>query len=305
MHANIRSNRAKASSATARTIALATIYLAADPDPRNRSLVAPDAARWCEQLLSSSKAQRLLCQSAKHRWMRKLWQALESMVLPGIAKHYWQRKNKIEQCCRAAIARGTRRLIVLGAGLDTLALRLSQEFPHLEFLEVDHPATQTDKLERLRAHQLPDNLGFIEADLAQSSHWIHALAASAAPTMIILEGLLMYLTPDRVMALLSELTLLRPQLVLSYMVRWEDGCEGFRTDHGIIMSARDYLIRRWLGWLREPFLFCLGETDVSSWMDRCGFQLQEHIHAPFCAVESSKLRGENLVLAEAKPVSAA
>jgi hypothetical protein len=40
-------------------------------------------------------------------------------------------------------------------------------------------------------------------------------------------------------------------------------------------------------------------------MDRCGFQLQEHIHAPFCAVESSKLRGENLVLAEAKPVSAA
>ena len=33
---------------------------------------------------------------------------------------------------------GAKQVVILGAGFDTLALRLSEQFPSVKFIEVDH-----------------------------------------------------------------------------------------------------------------------------------------------------------------------
>src|SRR5271157_2024662 len=55
-----------------------------------------------------------------------------------------------EDALAAAVARGVRQLVVLGAGLDTFAYR-NPFGEQLHVFEVDHPATQAWKRERLAA----------------------------------------------------------------------------------------------------------------------------------------------------------
>lgn len=54
---------------------------------------------------------------------------------------------------QAVLQQGATQYVVLGAGLDTFALR--NPYPQLEVFEVDHPATQAWKRERLRSASVP------------------------------------------------------------------------------------------------------------------------------------------------------
>jgi len=64
----------------------------------------------------------------------------------------------------AAVARGVRQYVVLGAGLDTFAYRNPRE--DVRVFEVDHPATQAWKRDRLAAGgiELPTNVTFVPVD---------------------------------------------------------------------------------------------------------------------------------------------
>ena len=70
-----------------------------------------------------------------------------------------------EDALAAAIQRGVQQLVVLGAGLDTYAYRGTFR-ERLRIFEVDHPATQTWKRQRLAdaAIPVPDNLVFAPVD---------------------------------------------------------------------------------------------------------------------------------------------
>ncbi len=74
-----------------------------------------------------------------------------------------------EDQLKQALAQGVSQYVVLGAGLDTFAFR--NPHPALRIFEVDHPATQTWKLERLREAgvPVPDSVGFVSVDLEQQS----------------------------------------------------------------------------------------------------------------------------------------
>ena len=66
----------------------------------------------------------------------------------------------------AVESRGIKQYVVLGAGLDTFAYR--NPFPDLRVFEVDHPATQAAKRERL-AHagiDVPPGVAFVPIDFA-------------------------------------------------------------------------------------------------------------------------------------------
>ena len=127
-------------SSTAKVIAASTILLASED--RSPEMVPPDAAGLCEIFLSGNTTDRLLAKSARNPWSRRLWRGLERMTLPGIVRHYARRKRWIESHCRTAIADGCGKIVILGAGFDTLGMRLSREFASLEVIEMDHPATQ-------------------------------------------------------------------------------------------------------------------------------------------------------------------
>jgi methyltransferase (TIGR00027 family) len=122
------------------------------------------------------------------------------------------RKLYVEDEAEAALASGTRQLLVLGAGYDPLALRLCRRYPDLRAFEVDHPATQQVKRGVLEARAaLPANLALVPVDFVVEAADA-ALAAAGfdpgRPSVVVCEGTLMYLAPaeaDGVCALAARL----------------------------------------------------------------------------------------------------
>lgn len=103
-----------------------------------------------------------------------------------------------EVLCRAVADFGVTQYLLLGAGLDTFALR--NPCPNLHVFEVDHPSTQAWKQQLLAASQLsldPRHTTFVPVDF-ESDQLIHALARAgfdpALPTQISWLGVVPYLT---------------------------------------------------------------------------------------------------------------
>ncbi len=197
-----------------------------------------------------------------------------------------------------AMAEGVRRVVVIGAGFDTLALRLAPSFPAVTWVEVDHPATQGQKRRGLSNCQIatPANLHYIGADLARDSHWTQHIGANDQPTLVIAEGLLMYLAPDRVQSLLrDQLPSLAPgglRVIFSYMVRWPTGRGGFRP------ASR--LVEAWLRRQHEPFTWMMAPAAAPQWLGAMNYQIVEHRQPPYLdpglsSVVPAGLQGENLI----------
>jgi len=76
------------------------------------------------------------------------------------------RSRFAEDALAAAVARGVRQAVILGAGLDTFSLRNPHAPLGLRVFEVDHPATQQWKRERLAQAglDLPASLTFAPVD---------------------------------------------------------------------------------------------------------------------------------------------
>lgn len=120
-----------------------------------------------------------------------------------------------------AVGRGVRQYVVLGAGLDTFAYR---NIDHaLRVFEVDHPATQVWKKERLAAAgiALPPNLTYVAVDFERET-LAHALRAAGfdeqAPTFFSWLGVTMYLTDEAIATTLAYIGARPPGsgLVLDY-----------------------------------------------------------------------------------------
>jgi methyltransferase (TIGR00027 family) len=81
------------------------------------------------------------------------------------------RARFIEDHLLDRVEHGVSQYVILGAGLDTFALRRADLQDRLTVFEVDHPATQASKRARLRAAGLacPPNLHFLSADFERES----------------------------------------------------------------------------------------------------------------------------------------
>jgi methyltransferase (TIGR00027 family) len=107
-----------------------------------------------------------------------------------------------------AIGRGTRQYVVLGAGLDTFAFRNPYPPETLRVFEVDHPATQEWKRQKLAAAgiAIPPTLTFAAIDFEHQT-LADGLARAGfdrtAPTFFSWLGVTMYLTEDAVMQTLE------------------------------------------------------------------------------------------------------
>ena len=111
-----------------------------------------------------------------------------------------------ETAVAAGVRRGVRQLVVLGAGLDTFAYRNPHEA--LRVFEVDHPATQAWKRQRLVEADIaaPESLTFAPVDFERVS-LAEGLAAAgfdaARPAIFTWLGVVPYLTEPAVFATLG------------------------------------------------------------------------------------------------------
>jgi methyltransferase (TIGR00027 family) len=112
-----------------------------------------------------------------------------------------------EDALAAAVERGVRQVVVLGAGLDTYAYR-NPFRDRLRIFEVDHPATQIWKRERLNRAgiPLPSSLSFAPVDF-EHQNLVGGLAAAgfnpAHQTFFTWLGVVPYLTKEAIWSTLS------------------------------------------------------------------------------------------------------
>ena len=215
------------------SLLVARSILLASKDRELVRLLAPGEADLLSQILAGAGHAPWFETVLKNGWMRRVVFGLERAMLAGIIAHYLARKRWIEIQVRESLAQGIRQVIVLGAGFDTLAARLAREFPQVLFLELDHPATQAVKR---KMPETAHNLRFLPVDLTTGS-----LSADECPdfsktqsSVIVAEGLTMYLTADQVSAMLgNSADLAGPggRMIFTFMEQSTDGSISFRGEH--------------------------------------------------------------------------
>jgi methyltransferase (TIGR00027 family) len=260
-------------SATAYLIARSTFFLSRDP--KLGSFVPKHSAELSEQFVQArSRFSRWLDTIINSRSFRPLARALERATIPGIKLHYALRKRYLEEVARGALACGLRQVVVIGAGFDTLALRLHETFPETEFFEVDHPATQRVKKRVVEDNRPPKtNLHFIALDLARAnlekSLLTHADYRPDADTLFIAEGLLMYLTPAEVDRLFHFIGTgggsAKNRVAFTFMETQNDGRIGFRK------SSR--MVDAWLRLRGESFKWGIESAYINEFLAGRGFKV--------------------------------
>ena len=194
---------------TALKIALTMVTLDAKAGWHER---LPDGlAALSEQMLVAAGAfgytPRLMRLSRRGSMVR-FYEFSESLM-PGLFEGMGQRKIFMNAQVLQAIEAGATQVLVIGAGFDTLCLRLAPQFPDVKFVEVDHPTTSAAKSKGVEKVGRPPNMTQIAADLGSTRLSAlmdkHTGWDSSARTIVIAEGLLFYLSREDVLALFREI----------------------------------------------------------------------------------------------------
>ncbi|NQT92163.1 MAG: class I SAM-dependent methyltransferase [Lentisphaerae bacterium] len=193
-------------STTAYKVGINIIALGAKPGME--TVLPPGIVEATQSMLvASGAASPRIVRFAHSKFSVALYEAFDGM-LPGQFEAFGYRKAFCEQQVRDGIAAGAAQVLVLGAGYDTLGWRLAPEFPQVKFFEIDHPATARLKAKGVATMGQRTNLYLVAEDLG-SRRLIDVLADheswdKEAPTVIVAEGLLMYLPAEAVRDLFSQ-----------------------------------------------------------------------------------------------------
>ena len=135
---------------------------------------------------------------AAHCGGRQLLALLERALAPGLCLHHCQRKawialraDRLAACLRGAD--------VLGAGFDGLASHLCERHPGLQVREFDQPGVQAIKRRHAASLQPGRSPALIPLDLRTHVH------PAAPATLVVAEGVAMYLPRARAWRLLRQL----------------------------------------------------------------------------------------------------
>ena len=162
------------------------------------------------------------------------------------------RARLVEDRLAEAYARGVRQYVILGAGLDSYAWRQPEDQGELRIYEVDHPATQQWKVDRLTGlgWPTPANARMVACDF-EATTASQALSATdfdpAQPTVVSWMGVIYYLERETAAGAMADLAkILAPgsELVFDVMLPWEAMPERYQ-------AIRDQMVA-WLKGAGEP-----------------------------------------------------
>jgi methyltransferase (TIGR00027 family) len=143
----------------------------------------------------------------KKPWSVRLYEYFETKT-PGTFEGIGERKIFMNEQVLAAIKAGAKQVLVVGAGFDTLCLRLAPHFPRVEFFEVDHPATSAAKAKGVAQEGQPENMSLLAADLNETPLSVLMKETGrwdiSAQSVVVAEGLFLYLKEEGVRQVFRE-----------------------------------------------------------------------------------------------------
>jgi methyltransferase (TIGR00027 family) len=185
------------------------------------------------------------------------------------------RTRYAEDALKSAVSKGVRQYVLIGAGFDSFSLRLPKFAANLQIFEIDFPATQRLKIERIEACAIPlsDAVHFIAADLSQESVAAALARSSFEPdqlTFFSWLGVTMYLTREANLATLESIASCSPlgsEVVFTYLDEqvFRAQSEAFRE-----MEQR-------VAAMGEPFLSGFNPVELATKLAACGLDLAEDL----------------------------
>jgi methyltransferase (TIGR00027 family) len=263
--------------------ALATSLMRALHSRRDPSPILDDP--WGDRLVPKSvrdgMSERILARmdpDARAAAMRAPGSLVDDFLLansayPGVVL----RSRYTEDALREAINSGTRQYVLIGAGFDSFALRRPAFAGNLEIFEIDHPATQTLKIQRIGecGIALPPSVHFIAADLA-SETLSAALARSSfrsdQPAFFSWLGVTVYLTREANLATFRAVaTSSAPgsELVFSYVDQIEFAAGGTRSPDSENAKA--------VATMGEPYISGFDPNEIATNLGQAGLELVEDL----------------------------
>ena len=182
----------------------------------------------------------------------------------GMADLIGLRTVAIDDAVRDAIGSGAAQLVILGAGYDGRAWRMS-ELAGVRVFEVDHPATQGDKRAHISELRPPNGeITFVAIDFEHES--LDAVLERAGhdrslPTCWIWEGVVMYLTRPAMRATLAA--------VASRSARGSTLIVNYHTAH------RRFIAKLMFRLIGEPQISAWTPEEMASDLRAAGFVVRE------------------------------
>jgi methyltransferase (TIGR00027 family) len=152
------------------------------------------------------------------------------------------RSRIAEDALSSAVERGVRQIVILGAGLDTFALRNPHGARQIRIYEVDHPATQAWKRQRLAEVQiaLPPWLILVPVDFERDDVGEKLVAAGFqqnSPAFFTWLGVVPYLTQDAIGRTLDYMSSIQnSEVVFDYVEPPEAFSEARHPRGGTILA---------------------------------------------------------------------
>jgi methyltransferase (TIGR00027 family) len=243
---------------------------------------------WGDRLIPNverdAMSQRILARldsDARVRALRKPNSFLDDFLLnnpayPGVVI----RSRYAEDALREATSRGVRQYVLIGAGFDSFALRRPAFAGALEIFEIDHPATQAMKRQRILecGISLPPSVHFIAADLARETV-ATALGRSSfrtdRPAFFSWRGVAVYLTREANLATMRAVASCGcpgSELVFTYVDQIEFTPGRSQSPHNTNARA--------VAMTGEPFVSGFDPVEIAKELDSVGLELVEDLDGP-------------------------
>lgn len=200
-----------------------------------------------------------------------------------------------------------RQIVILGAGYDSRAARLPRA--GVRYFEVDHPATQASKRERLAglAGYPLDAATYVSCNFEREDPIARLVANGFDPregALVIWEGVVPYLSEGAIRATASRLaTGLDPRSIVAF------DFVGKRFAEGQQLSDKDQDTRAYVGELGEPIRY--GTDDILPLLYDAGFRWVRSLDFNELALEllgdykrERQFRFQHLAIAAPRPPSA-
>ena len=195
------------------------------PNEPSRTALIPARQRAAHQLLDHGAilndpfSMKVLGEDEKD-----VLQFANAHPLVSIGRLFTAARTRVaEDALSEAVERGIRQIVILGAGLDTFALRNPHGARQIRIYEADHPATQAWKRQRLAEAQiaLPPSLILLPVDFERDDVGERLVAAGFqqnSPAFFTWLGVVPYLTQDAIGRILDYMSSIQnSEVVFDYV----------------------------------------------------------------------------------------
>ncbi len=203
-------------------------------------------------------------------------------MMPGVNGALAARIRYIDECLTDAIQSDFKQLVIIGAGYDTRAYRIQGIKENIRVFEIDHPITQEVKVNTIKEifSELPEHVTYLPVEFGKDRLAEKLLQSDYDPkekTLFIAEGLLMYIPPPAVDALLLFIR--------------EASCPGSAVvadyfDNSVVDGTSPLkeaqALRRFVENEGAPLQFGLPEETVEDFFKQRGFSSVTRITTAWC-----------------------